>query len=74
MWEVVEGKDEKFHLKDSKTGEFLSSETSERPFWWGSAWAAEIAAVRLNRGLGLPDHSTVKGVVDNRHRNWRKRG
>lgn len=70
MYEVTEING-KTHIRNTQTGELVSD--NGYPLWFGPV-AARKAVERLNAGKTLVSvDNRVKGVGDNRSRNWRRR-
>lgn len=71
MYSIIEVEG-KLHIQD-KDGNFVKA-PSGRPAWFGGLIGAKRALKRLNSGKALKSNSNVvRGVMDNRHRNWQRR-
>ncbi len=70
MYSIIEVKG-KLHIQD-KDGNFVKA-PSGRPAWFGGLIGAKKALKRLNSGKPIKKNNKVRGVMDNRHRNWRRR-
>lgn len=68
MYRIIEVNG-KLHIQDQ---EGILVKRNERLVWFAGPIGAKKELVRLNSGKKLST-SKIRGVVDNRHRNWKMR-